>query len=57
MKHTLATLAFYAKHPGWHSYDRKCRVTVRAVLRLTALGYLEHDADCYSARFTGKVFA
>ncbi len=54
---TLATLAFYAAHPGWQSFDKRDRNTVRAVHRLTCLGFLELSEGTNQARFTGKVFA
>lgn len=53
MKHILATLAFFAKHPGWHSFSPTPAQT-RAVKRLEREGFL--DVAGYQARFTGKVF-
>lgn len=55
-KHVLATLAFYAKHEGWHSYSAHCARTICAVSHLAALGFLEHSPATNQARFTGKVF-
>jgi hypothetical protein len=52
----LATLAFYAKYPGWHTYDKRHRATVRAVKSLMMQGFLEVDSPLKMARFTGKVF-
>lgn len=57
MKTILATLAFYAAHPGWQSFDSRHRGTVRAVRSLAARGFLELSAATHQARFTGKVFA
>lgn len=56
MKHILSTLAFYAKYPGWQSYNRRCRSTVRAVKSLASKGYLELSEGTGQARFTGKTF-
>jgi hypothetical protein len=53
---TLTTLAFYAKYPGWHSYDKTHRATVRAVHSLGKLGFLDIDLSLNMAKFTGKVF-
>lgn len=50
----LATLAFYANNPGWHTFDRRCMITKRTVKRLAALGFLEIFAPGNQARFTGK---
>ena len=48
----LATLAFFAKYPGWHTFHRSARPQVR---RLAALGFLRISGD--QAKFTEKVFA
>ena len=57
MHHILAILSFYAKYPGWHGYDRRCRQTVRAIRSLERRGYLEVIPRSHTARHTGKVFA
>jgi hypothetical protein len=48
----LATLAFYARHPGWHSYKKCMAPTVAALVRK---GFLEVN-EFEQARHTGKVF-
>lgn len=48
----LATLAFYASRPGWHTFHRSACPQVR---RLAELGFLEVAGD--QARHTGKVSA
>jgi hypothetical protein len=53
---TLATLAFYAKYAGWHSYNTTHRATIRAVHSLSKRGFLEVDSDLHMARFTGKIY-
>ncbi len=54
MKHVLAALAFYARHPGWHSYAPLWR---KQIASLERLGFLEVSHETKKARFTGKVFA
>jgi hypothetical protein len=54
MKHVLPALAFYAKYPGWQSYNHRDRATVRAVNSLTKRGFLELSKETKQARFTGK---
>jgi hypothetical protein len=56
MKHILSTLAFYAKHESWQSFNRRSRATCAAVQSLARRGYLEVN-EFHQARFTGKVFA
>jgi hypothetical protein len=53
---TLSTLAFFVKCEGWHSFNPKCRATVRAVRSLAKRGFLEIAEGLNMARFTGKVF-
>lgn len=53
MKHILATLAFYVKNTGWHSFSPTPAQT-RAIKRLEREGFLEVVG--HQARFTGKVF-
>jgi len=48
----LATLAFYARYPGWHSYSKIMKKTVTSLARK---GFLEVN-EFEQARFTGKVF-
>ena len=55
MKHILRTLAFYSACEGWHSYNVKCRCTVRAVRSLEKRGYLETN-EFNQARKTGIVW-
>ena len=57
MKHVLATLAFFANHPGLHSFNRKNRATVRAVRSLEKRGFLSVSWETGQAEFTGKTFA
>lgn len=57
MKHILATLAFYANNPGWHSFDIKNRSTVKAVSALQRRGFLVVNTNNRQAKFTGKVFS
>lgn len=52
----LATLAFYAKHPGLHSFDKRCKVTLGAVRRLEQAGFLRVSWPTYQAEFAGKTF-
>jgi hypothetical protein len=49
----LATLAFFARHTGWHSYRK---IMKKTVLSLVRKGFLEVN-EFEQARFTGKVFA
>lgn len=51
MKKQLATLAFFAKHSGWNSFDKSVKNQVQ---KLEEKGFLEVSGD--QARFTGKVF-
>ena len=55
MKHILATLAFFAKHEGLHTFARTPAM-VRAVRSLEKRGFLEVSWETSQARFTGKVF-
>ena len=55
MKLILATLAFYAKYPGWYSYDYRHRGTVNAIKSLVKRGYLEVN-EFHQAKYTGKTF-
>lgn len=55
MKNILATLAFYSKYPGWHSFSKYCPTTKRAVKNLEKKGFLEVN-NFHQARFTGKIF-
>lgn len=52
MKHILRTLAFYVSNDGWHTYNVKCRSTVRAIKYLEARGYIEIN-EFNQARKTG----
>jgi hypothetical protein len=54
-KHIVATMAFYAKYPGWHSIADDTN-TKRAVSWLKSEGFLETNSF-NQARHTGKVFA
>jgi len=56
MKHILPTLAFYAKHPGWHTFAKNPSQH-SAIRSLERRGFLEVKWDCCQAKFTGKVFA
>lgn len=56
MKHTLATLAFYATHGKLHSFDKTNKQTRRAVKTLERLGYLKVSWATSQAEHTGKVF-
>lgn len=56
MKYILATLAFYAKYDGWHSFSKTCRATKRAIESLRQRGFLEVN-EFSQARFTGKCFS
>lgn len=53
MKHILATLAFYVKYEGWHSFSTT-PAQLSAIKRLEREGFLEVAGN--QARFTGKVF-
>lgn len=46
----LLTLAFYAKYPGYHSFNKSM---TKQVKRLVELGFLELN-EFNQARFTGK---
>ena len=54
IRHIVATIAFFAKYPGWHSIAKDVD-TKRAVSWLTSEGFLEVNAF-NQARYTGKVF-
>ena len=49
----LATLAFYAANPGWHSFNPEMKPQIKS---LVAKGFLKVN-EFNQARFTGKVFA
>jgi hypothetical protein len=49
----LATLAFYAKYDGWHSYHKEMLPQIKA---LAKKGFLEMN-EYGQARFTGKCHA
>lgn len=55
INHSYATLAFYARYPGWQSFSKICPSTKRAIADLKKRGFLEVN-EFYQARFTGKVF-
>ena len=38
MKHALA---FARQYPGWHTWDKHCQATQKAILRLWYLGLVE----------------
>jgi len=54
-KALLATLAFYAHYPGWHTFNHRDTPTWNAVQKLVDLGYLETKS--FQAQFRGKVFS
>jgi hypothetical protein len=54
MKTQLATLAFYAKHEGWHMFHKSMKKTIAS---LEKKGFLRVEWDLSVATFTGKVFA
>lgn len=49
----LATLAFYAKYNGWHSYNSRAKRSVMALVRKGFLVVNEYG----QAKFTGKASA
>jgi len=49
----LATLAFYVKYDGWHSYNHRNK---RSVMALVKKGFLVVNENG-QARFTGKTSA
>jgi hypothetical protein len=46
----LATLAFFAKYPGWNTFHKSM---IKQIKRLEQLGFLEVN-ELNQARFTGK---
>lgn len=55
MKHLLNTLAFYAHHPGWHTFKAD-KQTIRNIINWEKQGYLRVSIGTCQAQFTGKVF-
>ena len=52
MKNILDALAFYASHPGWHSFDGKDKTTLSAIDSLKKRGFIEVLSS--QARFTSE---
>ena len=44
-KHQCNLLGFAFKYPGWHTFDQKCRSTVKAVSALQSRGHLIVSGD------------
>jgi len=45
LENILNAMAFYALHPGWHSFDTNDRATVRAIESLRKRGFLKVISD------------
>ena len=56
MNNILATLAFFVKTPGWHSFANWDRGTDCAVKSLEKRRFLKVNWDTKQAEYTGKVF-
>ena len=52
-QHRLLTLAFFAKYPGVHAFNRRHTPTMRAVRSLEREGFLRVDWATNCAEFTG----
>ncbi len=56
MKNILATLAFFVKHHGLHSFANWDKGTDNAIKSLEKRNYLKVDWNTKQAEYTGKVF-
>lgn len=50
LKNVLPTVAFFARHPGWHPMPTKSSWK-RAIHTVAKYGYLEIDEACEKVRF------